>query len=230
MPLKLSHLKAGRQRGEIGKKWRSRVLIARFGAIFCQQNDAVLTIRPSPGTIIVRSQPSLRPFDIAVALRLLLVPEERYEPLAAALVTSTSAVHRSVARLQLAGLCVPSRRTIVGPALREFLAHGVRFAFPPVIGPERAGMATAWGHPDAANWVGATSVPPRPMVWPSEQGTSRGETLVPLFRNVIAVAAADDRLYQLLAMVDMCRVGDDSIRSAVVESMDLVVGGALGGS
>ena len=37
------------------------------------------------------SQPSLRPFDVAVALRLLLVPEDRYEPLANALATSTSA-------------------------------------------------------------------------------------------------------------------------------------------
>src|SRR5688572_28985415 len=91
----------------------------------------------------VPSQPSLRPFDVAVALRLLLVPEDRYEPLAAALVTSTSAVHRSVARLQQSNLCLPSRRTVAKLPFREFLTHGVRYSFPPIVGPEREGMPTS---------------------------------------------------------------------------------------
>jgi hypothetical protein len=131
----------------------------------------------------VPSQPSLRPFDIAVALRLLLVPEERYEPLAEALVTSTSAVHRSVARLQLAGLCQPSSRTVARDALREFLLHGARYAFPAVHGPERTGLATAWTHPDVAALF-TEGESPRGLVWSSDRGTVRGELLVPLFPNI----------------------------------------------
>jgi len=154
----------------------------------------------------VPSQPSLRPFDIAVALRLLLVPEERYEPLAEALVTSTSAVHRSVARLQLSGLCKADSRTIARPALREFLLHGARYAFPAVHGPERTGLATAWTHPAVAALFTDGDVP-RALVWTSDRGTVRGESLVPLFPNVPAVAARDSQLHEMLALVDVIRAG-----------------------
>lgn len=157
---------------------------------------------PSP----LPSQPSLRPFDIAVALRLLLSPEERYEPLAEALVTSTSAVHRAVARLQLSGLCKPASRTLARPAFREFLLHGVRYAFPAVHGPERTGLATAWSHPDVA-MLFTDGDAPRPLVWASDRGTARGESLVPLFPNLPAVAARDPKLHELLALVDAVRAG-----------------------
>lgn len=166
----------------------------------------------------VPSQPSLRPFDIAVALRLLLAPEERYEPLAEALVTSTSAVHRAVARLQLAGLCKASARTMARPALREFLLHGVRYAFPAVHGPERTGVPTAWTHPDVAALFtdGETG---RSLVWSSEKGTMRGEALVPLFPNVPAVAARDPRLHELLALVDVLRAGGSRERRVVGDAL-----------
>ena len=164
------------------------------------------------------SQPSLRPFDIAVALRLLLVPEERYEPLAEALVTSTSAVHRAVARLQLSGLCKPTTRTVARPAFREFLLHGARYAFPAVHGPERTGLATAWTHTDVATMFTDGDVP-RPIVWASDRGSIRGETLVPLFPNVPAVAARDPRLHELLALVDVLRAGSARERRIVGDAL-----------
>lgn len=168
------------------------------------------------------SQPSLRPFDIAVALRLLLVPEERYEPLAEALVTSTSAVHRSVARLQLAGLCQPSSRTVARSALREFLLHGARYAFPAVHGPERTGLATAWTHPDVAGLFNNGDAP-RGLIWPSDRGTVRGESLVPLFPNIPAVAARDPRLHALLAMVDAVRAGAPRESAVVGDELGKVI-------
>jgi hypothetical protein len=160
------------------------------------------------------SQPSLRPFDIAVALRLLLVPEERYEPLADALVTSTSAVHRSVARLQLSGLCKPGSRTVARPAFREFLLHGARYAFPAVHGPERTGLATAWTHPDVAALFTDGDIP-RALVWASDRGTVRGESLAPLFPNLPAIASRDARMHELLALVDVLRAGGSRERRIV---------------
>ena len=165
------------------------------------------------------SQPSLRPFDVAVALRLLLVPEDRYEPLAAALATSTSAVHRSVARLQQAGLCEPGSRTVNRAACREFLAHGVRFAFPAVHGPERVGMPTAGAHP-ALEVLFAEGHRMPTLVWPMEGGTARGGTLVPLFNGLTKVAARDERLHHLLACVDVIRVGNGVQRAMAVEVLD----------
>jgi len=162
------------------------------------------------------TQPSLRPFDVAVALRLLLEPEDRYEPLANALATSTSAAHRSVARLQHAGLCEPASRTVNQSACREFLVHGVRYAFPPVHGPERFGMPTAGSHPELSDLVGDGSAM-KSLVWPMEGGTMRGEALVPLFKGVTKVAARDARLHHLLACVDVIRVGNSEQRAAAAE-------------
>ncbi len=136
--------------------------------------------------------------------------------MADALVTSTSAVHRSVARLQQAGLCRPSSRTVIRPALDEFLRHGVRYAFPPVLGPERVGVPTTIAHPDVLRLL-TDSVDSRPLVWASDLGTARGESIAPLFSGVPAVATRDPRLHELLACVDVLRAGSERERQVVGE-------------
>ncbi len=164
----------------------------------------------------VPTQPSLRPFDVAVALRLMLVPEDRYEPLAQALATSTSAVHRSVSRLQHAGLCEPSSRTVNRHACQEFLVYGVRYAFPAIHGPERIGMPTAASHPELADLFGDAK-PMKTLVWPMDGGLVRGEALVPLFNGITKVAARDARLHHLLACVDVLRVGTPAQRAIAAD-------------
>ena len=84
---------------------------------------------------MVMEQKSLRPVDLGVALRLEHQPDELYEDLAAALGLSLSAAHRSVRRLQLSGLLLPSARRVNRAALLEFLVSGVRYAFPASLGP-----------------------------------------------------------------------------------------------
>lgn len=165
----------------------------------------------------VPSQPTLRPFDVAVALRLLLEPEDRYEPLAEALATSTSAVHRGVARLQGAGLLRPASRTVARPALREFLLHGVRYAFPPVRGQEMTGVATAWSLGPVSDLLAAEAASDvsRAVVWPDDTGAVRGEMLVPLFPGAARAAERDARLHLLLAAVDAVRAGSSTVRRVV---------------
>ncbi len=169
----------------------------------------------------VPSQLTLRPFDVAVALRLLLEPEDRYEPMADALATSTSAVHRGVARLQSAGILRASSRTVARPALREFLVHGVRYAFPPVRGQDVSGTPTAWSHPAVAATLGSEAAADvvRPLVWPDEIGTVRGDMLVPLFPAASRVAKQDPRMHELLAAVDALRAGSTTVRRLVSEQL-----------
>lgn len=168
------------------------------------------------------SQPSLRPFDIAVALRLVLVPEDRYEPLAIALATSTSAVHRAVARLQQAGICPPGSRTVHETALHEFLVYGARYAFPAVRGPETMGLPTAGAHPDLTVVLGGDDGA-RILVWPMEGGPLRGESLVPLFNGLTKVVSRDARLHTMLACVDGIRVGTALQRRAAGEFMQHLI-------
>jgi hypothetical protein len=169
----------------------------------------------------ILSQPTLRPFDVAVVLRLLLEPEDRYEPLAEALATSTSAVHRGVARLQGAGLLQPASRTVVRPALRDFLLFGVRYAFPAVRGAEVSGVATAWSIGAIATLftVDDAADLPAAAVWPDAAGQTRGDLLVPLFPGAVRAAARDARLHLLLAAVDALRAGPSTVQRVVTASL-----------
>ncbi len=163
----------------------------------------------------VPSQFLLRPFDIAVVLRLIAVPEDRYEPLAAALATSTSAVHRAVARLQCAGLCDRGTRTANNAAVLEFLVHGLRYAFPPVHGPERNGLPTAGAHPALIAALGVNAGPP--LVWPMDGAAAHGKSLAPLFAGVTRVVQRDGRMHEMLAAIDLLRVGSGEQRVAASE-------------
>jgi hypothetical protein len=93
----------------------------------------------------------------------------------------------------------------------EFLLHGLRYVFPAVHGPERTGIPTAGAHPEVAAALGADTA--RLLVWPMEGGTMRGESLVPLFNGLTKVALRDPRLHELLATVDLLRVGTPSQRT-----------------
>jgi hypothetical protein len=46
-----------------------------------------------------------------------------------------------------------------------------------------------------------------PLVWPDSDGALRGERLEPLHAGVPKAAAADPKLYALLAVADSLRVG-----------------------
>jgi DNA-binding Lrp family transcriptional regulator len=151
----------------------------------------------------MEKQPTLRPSDVAVALRLAHAPGARYEDLARGLRLGLAEVHRGVRRLQQAGLVLPGERRVNRQALLEFLAHGVRYAFPPVLGPETRGIPTAAGAPPLAGKLPSSPA----VVWPSTEGRSRGGSLLPLYEAAPQAALHDDYLYRALALVDALRMG-----------------------
>jgi hypothetical protein len=149
------------------------------------------------------SQPVLSPGDIPFALRLVAHPGEPYESLARALSSSTSSAHRAVGRLEQAGILLPGERRANRGALQEFLIHGIRYAFPAVRGPETRGVPTAWSAPALEG-----ALPGGPtVVWPSEHGTVRGESVTPLSARVPDFASRDPWLHETLALVDAIRLG-----------------------
>jgi hypothetical protein len=151
-----------------------------------------------------------------VALRLLLEPEERYEPLSHALVTSTSAVHRSVGRLRLARICKPESRTIDRDAFLEFAIGGVPYTFPCMRTGSGRGMATGTSHPGLAASSGEDS---GTFVWASSRHEVEGHVIVPLFPGVVQVAERDERLYQLLSIVEAIRIAPREERLPFRESL-----------
>jgi hypothetical protein len=148
-------------------------------------------------------QPSLRPSDIAVALWLSRAPASAYQPMAQGLLLGLAEAHRGVRRLEGAGLVEIGERRVNRQALLELLVHGVRYVFPPVLGAEARGIATAAAAP-----VLAGKLPEAPaVVWPADDGAARGRSMLPLYGKAPQAALADEYLYRTLALVDVLRLG-----------------------
>lgn len=158
----------------------------------------------------------LKAQDIVVLLKLAVAPEAwSFAKLGEQLGMSASAVHRSLDRAAASGLYDAKRRKVKLPELKEFLAHGVRYAFPPVRQGEARGMPTAWGAEPLADELAFSgqNVP----VWPSARGKARGIALEPLHPSVPVAARRDASLYRLLAIVDAIRIGGARERNLAVK-------------
>ncbi len=89
-------------------------------------------------------------------------------------------------------------------ALVEWLAYGVRYAYPPHQAGYGRGMPTAWNCP----LLKSPMVPPSPpLVWKQAGGTEEGILLQPLHDAAAFAASQDPLMYQTLALVDAVRVG-----------------------
>lgn len=152
----------------------------------------------------------LRPQDVVVLLALVARSGQAstQAEVARALGMSVSSLHECLKRACDAGLARREGRNLAEPvreALREFLVHGVRYAFAAQVGSPARGMPTAHAAPPLREAIAGGDEPP--PVWPDAQGTLRGVSVRPLHRSVPAAARRDPKLYELLALVDAIRVG-----------------------
>ncbi len=92
--------------------------------------------------------------DVVVALLLALEQGARtYAELGQTLGMSASEVHAAVRRLREARLIDPETREVRVEALRNFLVHGVPYAFPASQKEITRGMPTAWAAPALADKI-----------------------------------------------------------------------------
>jgi hypothetical protein len=165
----------------------------------------------------------LKPQDVVVLLKLVAIGPEpwTYQGLAVALSMSSSEVHAGVRRAAAARLM--SDVTTVGgrpvlPALAEFLIHGVRYAYSPERGALTPGMPTGYAAPPLNKTIVQPNEPP--PVWPYAEGRVRGYSFAPLYPSVPAAAARDQKLYELLALVDAIRDGRARERNLAVKELE----------
>jgi DNA-binding Lrp family transcriptional regulator len=161
----------------------------------------------------------MQPRDLLVLLKLSEdLPSWTFDSIAHELNLSSSSVHRSVQRAARAGLFDNHGREVNYPALREFVAHGARYVFPPQWGGEARGLPTAWAAPPIADQIisSGANVP----VWADPEGKVRGIALEPLDPAVPDAARYDKKLWELLALFDSIRVGAARERSLAKEELD----------
>ena len=153
----------------------------------------------------------LKPQDLLVLLKIVAKQGEAwsYSGLAHELFMSPSEVHSGLKRAQKAGLAVSqgvdSQPRPITRALEEFVIHGAKYVYIAEKGPVTRGVATAWSAPMiASELLNASELM---LVWPHPEGKSRGESLSPLYKSAPDAARNDGILYELLALIDVLRVG-----------------------
>ena len=147
-----------------------------------------------------------KPQDIVVALKLALGERlSSYAELGQSLGLSASEAHAAVRRLADARLVDPDTKQVKREALRNFLVHGVPYAFPAIPKEVTRGMPTAWAAPAMSEKI--TSSDQIPPVWPDPQGEVQGAAVQPLYASVPGAARRDPELYRILALVDALRIG-----------------------
>jgi DNA-binding Lrp family transcriptional regulator len=155
-------------------------------------------------------QPLLKPQDLVVALKIAVNEDKSYTfaELARELYLAASEVHSAVKRAESAWLLAryEGKVTAVRMALKEFAIHGVKYAFPALLGPLTRGTPTAISAPPLKGYFSQNEGNIE-WVWPDTEGESWGATLCPLYPSVPAAARIDKRLYQVLTLIDALRYG-----------------------
>lgn len=164
----------------------------------------------------------LRAQDVLAACKLLSLGRARrewtYSALASDLGLSAGEAHNAVDRCRRGGLLLPSRE-ISAPVLRDLLIVAVPRIFYAQRGEIAAGVVTGTSAPPLRGRF-KISKHALPLVWPSEDGVGRrGESVAPVYPTA-ALAARDELVYELLALVDVLRVGGVSDRDRATEIMD----------
>jgi hypothetical protein len=172
----------------------------------------------------MRAPQALHPVDLVVALHLGEHPGLRYAEIGGHLGVSSSTAHAAVRRLQFAGLVRPESRAVNRLALREFLAHGVRYAFPARPGAPARGIPTAHAAPPLADRVVAGEA----FVWPNPDGPTIGRAVAPLYPQAHLLPQRAPGTYRLVALTDALRVGQARERNLAVEEIDARLGGEAG--
>lgn len=151
----------------------------------------------------------LKPQDIFILLKLWLLREEKwsFNRVAAEVFMSPSEVHAAVKRATQAHLFDAHLHRPRIKALEEFLVHGVKYAFPPDLGPVTRGVPTAFATPALKEHLSVREESIEMYVWPYPEGEYRGVSLSPLYKSVPQAVASDAALYNLLGVVDAIRLG-----------------------
>lgn len=170
--------------------------------------------------------PTLKAQDVLVVCKLWSLGGKSwtYAGLAEALLLSVGEVHHAVARCRQAQLVFSVRGDDVVSKRHFFdlLVTAVPRVFFAVRGGFDLGCPTSHSAPSLVERFAsvrgdASSVP---TIWPDPRGTVRGESLLPIYPSVPEAARKDDKLYELLALIDTVRLGEHKTKKRAVEILE----------
>ncbi len=102
------------------------------------------------------------------------------------------------------------------------MIHGVKYCFPAEYGGLTRGIPTAYAAPPLNQFIAPSSDPP--PVWPYAMGTVRGVMLSPIHKAAPEAASQDEKLYQLLTLLDALRTGRAREREIATRELIAAIG------
>ena len=153
----------------------------------------------------MRKHNGMRPQDIVILLKIVSKRKQIWQnkDLAYELFLSQSEVSESLNRSMIAGLINSEKEKVHRQSLLEFIRYGVHYVFPVIPGGLSHGVLTAHSH----SLMRAEFASEQNYVWPEVGGKEMGLTVEPLYKDVVKAIKKDENLYNLLALVDVLRVG-----------------------
>lgn len=148
----------------------------------------------------------MRPQDIVILLKIATYGDVDWymKDIANELFISPSEVTESLNRSVLAGLISNNKKRIMKSSLFDFLVYGLKYVYP--VKPEAMvrGIRTSHSAPPLSDEIVSEYI----YVWPYIEGDIRGFAIEPLHPNVPKACLKDNKLHELLALVDAIRIGN----------------------
>jgi hypothetical protein len=169
----------------------------------------------------MKSHNGMRPQDVVLLLKILIVPASdwQYRDLAASLYLSISEVSESLNRSHIAGLVDESKRKVHRQSLMEFIRYGLPYVFPQVPGTMVTGIPTAHSYPFYAGLFKSDMN----YAWPDDNGNMRGLAIQPLYGSIVKAVKQDELLYKSLASIDIIRVGRTRELKVAIEELQKII-------
>jgi predicted transcriptional regulator len=159
----------------------------------------------------------MRPQDLVILLKIIAKGDEAWimKDIAYELGISNSEVSESLNRSVIAGLIASDKKRVMRIALLEFLKFGLKYVYPQRPSGLVRGVATAHSAEPLVNLIQSEET----YVWPYAKGNKRGFSIEPLHNNVPEAVLKDNKLHELLALVDAIRVGN--VREQIIAIQEL---------
>lgn len=164
----------------------------------------------------------MRPQDIVVLLKIFSLGEEDWmnKDLSTSLFISQSEISESLNRSVYAGLIGLDKKSIQKRALFGFLVYGLKYAFPVQAGTMAKGIPTAASAPILKDDFRTENS----LVWPDPKMEARGLLIEPLYPKMVEAVKLDPLLYDLLALADTFRVGNEKEVARAKELLSNIFG------
>jgi len=169
----------------------------------------------------MKKHSGMRPHDIAVLLKIASKGDEQWlmKDIAYELSISPSEVSESINRSTISGLLSPDKKKLKKLSFLEFLKYGLPYVYPQQLGAIVRGVPTAHSGPPLNEII----ISNEPYVWPSGKGTVRGQSIEPLYPKAIEAIEKDNKLYQMLSLIDAIRVGKAREKEIAYQELEKLI-------